>query len=88
MSGRTKTVFVGRRGGEIVGVWSERPAMLGLPRETRTQDADLVFEEVAADRTDVVAFAARPAPVPEASDIERRVAALEVEVAALKAGGK
>lgn len=85
MSDDKEMVFVGRRDGEIVGFWRGRPTMMDVPAGKRTQDADLVFEEMPADHADVVAFVTRPPPAPKAGAVETRVAALEAKFADLEA---
>ena len=80
----TETVFVGRRAGAVVGVWRARPTMMDVPADKRSQDKDIVFEEISGEHSDVVTFAARPMPVPRPSAIEMRLAALESDVAAAK----
>lgn len=65
-------MFVARRqDGSIYGTWTVR------------QNSDQ--EELPDDHADVVAFRERPMPTPSPSPMEQRLAALETEVAALKA---
>lgn len=61
-----ETVFVGRRNGVVVGLWSGRPVMMDVPVEKRTQDYDLTFEELPDSHPEVIAFReARPALPPD-----------------------
>lgn len=79
------TVFIGRRGGVVIGRWSQRPTMMNVPTEKRTQDADVSFEEVDESHADVVQFAAdqaerlkpKPKPDPRLKALEDRIIALE-----------
>lgn len=93
MSDDKHIVFVGRRGGAIIGTWSTRPVMMDIEPRKRTQDADVQFEALPEDHNDVVAFRNRPPPAFDpvkartagAVDPGARLAALEAEVTALKA---
>lgn len=84
-----ETVFVGRRGGVIVGYWAARPTMMGVPVEKRTQDYDIEFEELPSDHPDVIAFLASRAPFPPVRSMsDREWEALAERSARQEAEGK
>lgn len=83
MEQNNDVVYIGRRGGTVVGFWRQRPVAMDVKKEDRVQDEDIDFEEVPYDAPEVEAFLTRPI-APRARTVEEKLAAVGLTVAELK----